>query len=115
MGLRSSINRNLTEIVELHEEILGELHRAVPDAEYSQMDLAPSVAGMTKHAYAYVPGHRRWSSLDAVPEHDKRVSSLLNVPGMLSDPQVAAEVAKIFGKKVPITVALLGRRADPIR
>ncbi|KAJ6445632.1 membrane-associating domain-containing protein [Purpureocillium lavendulum] len=29
MGLRASINQNLTEIIELHEEILGDLHRVM--------------------------------------------------------------------------------------
>ncbi|PHH87009.1 hypothetical protein CDD83_9425 [Cordyceps sp. RAO-2017] len=63
-GLRSSINKNLTEIVELHEEILGELHRAVPHSEYTQP---------------------QW---------------LQSVPGMLAEPQVVAEVSKVFAKKM---------------
>jgi hypothetical protein len=100
MGLRSSINQNLTEIVELHEELLGELHRVVPDAEYTQLDLSPSLPSTSKHIGPFVPGHRRWSSLDAVPEHDKRANWLQNVPGMIAEPHVAAEVAKVFGKKV---------------
>lgn len=113
-GLRSSINRNLSEIVELHEEILGELHRAVPHSEYTQMDnLATPLAGIPKQVHAYMPGHRRWSSLDAVPEHRKRVTWLQNVPGMLSDPQTAAEVSKVFGKKVWLNTGVLFQPLAP--
>ena len=95
-GLRSSINRNLTDIVELHEEILGELHRAVPHSEYTQVDILPQ---QVPPAPA-VRGHHRWRSLDAVPEDKDGVSWLRDVPGVLADPQTGAEVAKIFSKKV---------------
>lgn len=96
MRLRSSINRNLTEIVELHEEILGDLHRVIPHSEYTQLDISLPFAKPT------IPGngHRRWRSHDGVSESSNGVAWLHNVPGMVSDPQVAAEVAKIFGKKV---------------
>jgi len=36
LNLRASINRNLNEIVELHEELLGDVHRVVPHSEYTQ-------------------------------------------------------------------------------
>ncbi|KAK4168546.1 hypothetical protein QBC43DRAFT_102069 [Cladorrhinum sp. PSN259] len=95
-GLRASINQNLTDIVELHEEMLGELHRVVPHSEYTQLEipvqLPPSTPG--------IRGHQRWRSLDAVPEDKDGVSWLRDVPGMLSEPQTAAEVAKIFTKKM---------------
>lgn len=94
MGLRSSINGNLTEIVELHEDILGELHRAVPHSEYTQMEFSAS------HLKQPSQSHRRIRSLDAVPENRDGMSWLSAVPGMVADPQVAAEVAKIFRKKV---------------
>ncbi|KAF7537888.1 hypothetical protein G7Z17_g12762 [Cylindrodendrum hubeiense] len=96
MRLRSSINRNLTEIVELHEEILGDLHRVIPHSEYTQLDLSLSFAKPTNHGN----GHRRWWSHDGISEIQNGVAWLHNVPGMVSDPQVAAEVAKIFGKKM---------------
>lgn len=93
-GLRSSINRNLTEIVELHEEMLGELHRAVPYSEYTQPELQLDVDNSGSR------GHQRWRSLDAVPEDKDRVSWLREVTGVVADPQIAAEVAKIFSRKV---------------
>jgi hypothetical protein len=96
VGLRSSINQNLTEVVELHEEILGELHRAVPNSEYTQIDYSKSTASNISRS------HHRWTSLDSVPENDDRMSWLHQVPGMIADPQVAEEVARVFGKKVEL-------------
>lgn len=92
MGLRSSINRNLTDIVELHEELLGELHRAVPDSEYTQAS-APASKPTNR-------GHQRLRSLDSVPEDDKAISWLQDTPGMISEAQVAGDVAKVFSRKV---------------
>lgn len=95
-GLRSSINRNLTDIVELHEEMLGDLHRAVPDSEYTQPDISlqlPPPSLPTR-------GHQRWRSLNAVPEDKDGISWLRKVPGVLAEPQTAAEVAKVFSKKM---------------
>lgn len=92
-GLRSSINRNLADIVELHEELLGELHRAVPDSEYSQLDLPPR----SRH---HIHNHRRIRSLDVVPEDNESISWLDTVPGMVAEPNIAADVAKVFTKKM---------------
>jgi hypothetical protein len=94
-GLRSSINQNLTDIIELHEEILGELHRVVPNSEYTQPDhivMQPSPLPSQ--------GHHRWHSLDSVPEDKGGRSWLQSVPSVIAEPNVAAEVAQIFGKKV---------------
>lgn len=103
-GLRSSINHNLTEILQLHEEILGDLHRVVPHSEYSQPQIGGNgllPPGSSRPSSWGGPSqHRRWKSLDAVPEQAPGASWLQHVPGILSDPQTAAEVSKIFGKKV---------------
>lgn len=95
VAIRSSINQNLTDIVELHEEMLGELHRAVPHSEYSQLDV-PLQAPQANQA---ARGHQRWRSLDAVPEDKDGVAWLRDVPGLLAEPQTVAEVAKIFKNK----------------
>lgn len=92
-GLRSSINRNLTDIIELHEELLGELHRAVPYSEYTQLSLRP-------HSKPHVHGHNRIRSLDVVPENNASMSWLETVPGMVAEPSVVADVAQIFTKKM---------------
>jgi hypothetical protein len=93
LNLRVSINRNLNEIVELHEELLGDLHRVVPHSEYTQPI-------STELALRTPPNdHHRWRSLDAVPENTSG-AWLQKIPGMTAEPNVAAEVARVFGKKV---------------
>ncbi|RSL76586.1 hypothetical protein CEP51_009829 [Fusarium floridanum] len=87
--LRSSTNRNLHHILQLHDEILGDLHRVIPFSEYSQVDYPP----LSKS------GHGRSRGLKTLPECAANLKALQNVPGMLTDPQVAAEVAKVFSKK----------------
>jgi hypothetical protein len=93
-NIRTSINRNLVEIVELHEELLGDLHRVVPHSEYTQID-------KPEHSLpARTPGHQRWRSLDAVPEHVGGAAWLQKIPGMTAEPKVAADVVRVFGKRV---------------
>lgn len=94
-GLRSSINQNLTDIIELHEEILGELHRIVPDSEYTQPEFIP-----VNPSTLQSQGHHRWHSLDSVPEDRGGRSILHSVPGVIAEPKIAAEVAQIFAEKV---------------
>ncbi|KAG4294743.1 hypothetical protein FPRO06_01328 [Fusarium proliferatum] len=95
--LRSSINHNLDQILQLHEEILGELHRVVPDSEYSQADHLIVSSSKSNNPKT---GHRRWSSLDMVSGDQGSLQLLQKEPGVLSEPQVAADVAKIFSKRM---------------
>ncbi|KAI9705989.1 MAG: hypothetical protein M1836_005395 [Candelina mexicana] len=102
---RSSIRRNVTEILQLHEELLGELHRVIPYSEYTQVNTALPVPPESR-------GHVRWHSFDAVP---KRVGDLKqeskarysldlsdpvvrNMTAMTAEPKVAADVAAVFDK-----------------
>ena len=94
LNLRASINRNLNDIVELHEDLLGDLHRAVPHSEYTQASCAVPIQPPLAN------GHHRWRSLDAVPENNPGANWLQKIPGMTAEPKVAAEVARVFGKKV---------------
>ncbi|EYB23901.1 hypothetical protein FG05_01266 [Fusarium graminearum] len=94
--LRSSINHNLDRILQLHEEILGELHRIVPDSEYSQADHLTASFKVTSPK----TGHRWWGSLDVLPEDQVSLQRLEREPGIFSEPQVAAEVAKVFSKRM---------------
>lgn len=96
LSLRASISRTLNEIVELHEELLGELHLAVPHSEYTQINLPETPAPTAKHDR----GHTRWHSLDAVPENIGGNSWLQRIPGMTAEPKVAAAVARVFAKKM---------------
>ena len=93
-NLRSSINRNLVEIVQLHEELLGELHKVVPHSEYASVDIVESKQSMSTKC------HTRWRSLDAVPEKLEQTAWLQQIPGMTAEPQIAADVAKAFAKRV---------------
>lgn len=88
--LRSSTNRNLHHILQLHDEILGDLHRVVPYSEYSQFD----------HPAFNRSGHSQSQGQNTLPKCSVNLRALQNAPGMLTDPQVAAEVAKVFSKKV---------------
>ncbi|GAP83449.1 hypothetical protein SAMD00023353_0201890 [Rosellinia necatrix] len=94
-GLRSSINQNLTDIIELHEEILGELHSVVPHSEYTQPEyMAVKPGPPPSHEY------HRWHDLDSVPEDKGGQSWLQSVPSAIAEPSIAAEVAQIFGRKM---------------
>ncbi|KAF5581381.1 hypothetical protein FPCIR_10182 [Fusarium pseudocircinatum] len=95
--LRSSINHNLDQILQLHEEILGELHRVVPDSEYSQADHLMVSSSKSNNPKT---GHRRWSSLDMVSGDQGSLQLLEKEPGVFSEPQVAADAAKIFSKRM---------------
>ncbi|PBP19580.1 hypothetical protein BUE80_DR009600 [Diplocarpon rosae] len=89
LNLRASINRNLNDIFELHEDLLGELHRVVPHSEYTQS----SVNSRTSPSR---PAHHRWRSLDAVPEHARGTAWLQTIPGMTAEPKIAAEMNRFF-------------------
>lgn len=66
------------------------------------MELPPSTTKPSTEAL----GHRRWRSLDAVPEKDS-MSWLQNVPRMTAEPHVVAKVAKIFSRKVMFRLPFL--------
>lgn len=113
-NLRSSIKLNLTEIIVLHEELLGDLHKAVPHSEYSQATADDSALTQQPKPIR----HHRWRSLDAVPDAATGASWLQKIPGMTAEPKIAADVAKVFGKKVrqslaAIIVRLLSDIFDP--
>jgi len=93
--LRNSIHLNLNEIINLHEQLLGDLHRIVPHSEYTQADCIAE-----RNLAPKARGHNRWRSLDAVPEHTAGAGWLQKIPGMTTEPKIAADVAKAFGKKV---------------
>lgn len=77
--------------------MLGELHRVVPDSEYSQ---AGHLIVSSSKSNNPKTGHRRWSSLDMVSGDQGSLQLLEKEPGVLSEPQVAAEAAKIFSRRV---------------
>lgn len=88
LTLRGSIVRNISDIIRLHEEILGDLHLTVPHSEYPPSDIEAIIPRITV-------GHRRWHSIESLSE-DKRS----RIPEFSADPNVAGAVARIFGSKI---------------
>ncbi|RFU23773.1 hypothetical protein B7463_g12568, partial [Scytalidium lignicola] len=93
-GIRNSINQNLNDIVELHDEILGELHLVIPHSEYTQLDYKDP------NSIIQINGHKQWRSLDVVPGDTGETTWLHQTPGMTAEPNVAAKVAQVFVKRI---------------
>lgn len=89
--MRSSISSNLNELADLHEELLGDLHKVVPHSEYTHAENIPAQAAQ---------GHHMAQGLNAVPEHYDNVKYLQKGHGLTADANVAADVARVFGQKV---------------
>jgi hypothetical protein len=94
-NLRASINLNLSEIIEMHEGLLRDLHKIIPCSDYMNVNCIEENKPMPP-----THGHNRWRSLDAVPEHTSNGTWLQKIPGMTIEPQTAAEVARAFGQRV---------------
>ena len=73
--------------------MLGDLHRVIPHSEYTQLDLSMPI---TKAA---ILSARDPGPTHSVAEDKPGLELLSKIPGMVADPQVAAEVARVFGKK----------------
>ncbi|KAI9771123.1 MAG: hypothetical protein M1840_002474 [Geoglossum simile] len=102
---RSSIHRNVNEILQLHEELYCELQRAT----------SGSMGNRTQTEEASSPeprGHLRWHSLDILPEVGGELKNIRKARysaeycrpwsgrsvTQTADPRVAADVAKVFDK-----------------
>ena len=106
-GLRSSINRILADIIELHEGILGELHRAVPHSEYTQIEYDLCHRAATKRCPSLSTGLKRRKGAGGTSKPLMHLNHLRDIPGMIAEPQVAAEVARIFNKKVRYCIKII--------
>jgi hypothetical protein len=93
-SMRNSITQNLNDIVALHDELLGELHKAVPSSEYTHTE------ELLRKLPPVALNHRRWHSFDAVAENTGKFKNLTKLQGPTADASVAAEVANVFGRKV---------------
>ncbi|KAF2458254.1 hypothetical protein BDY21DRAFT_284534 [Lineolata rhizophorae] len=105
---RISIRRNVAEILELHEDLLGELHKVVPNAEPSHGD---SNKGPGTWARKHKSRHTRWHSADiparrSSQRKNRRVRHSLDYNQhsdwhcvyLTADTHTVAEVAKVFNK-----------------
>ncbi|OQO11938.1 hypothetical protein B0A48_03665 [Cryoendolithus antarcticus] len=61
---RASAQRTISGILQLHDELLGDLYRVVPSAEYDQ-----HIAKASALPEGVRPGHVRWHSVDIVPDY----------------------------------------------
>ncbi|KAG6065855.1 hypothetical protein E4U32_006869 [Claviceps aff. humidiphila group G2b] len=96
-GLRRSVNQNLCEILQLHEELLSEVGRAIfqsNDEEVSQSCSSAAHANPVLVKQQWVQGGQL-SCLDT-----ESAAHLDNPPGLCAGPQIVAEVSRVFEKKV---------------
>ncbi|KAF2139956.1 uncharacterized protein K452DRAFT_320046 [Aplosporella prunicola CBS 121167] len=102
---RLAIHRNVSQILQLHEDLLGELHRIVPNPEYVHDDSSFEVVSRPKHV--------RWQSVDIVPgrktgiavsrRQQRHSMDICQTPepapvGLTADTKTVADVAGIFDK-----------------
>ena len=104
---RSSIQQNISQILQLHEELLAELHQAVPQADFTRSAHQESYP-VTKAK------HIRFHSADIIPgrfaEHKaaRRLRHSLEIGrsperrprGLVTDTKTVGNIAKIFNKHV---------------
>jgi hypothetical protein len=104
---KSSIQQNISQILQLHEELLDELHQAVPQADFT-LSAQQETYPVTKAK------HIRFHSADIIPgrfaEHKvtRRLRHSLEIGrspdrrprGLVTDTKTAGDVAKIFNKHV---------------
>ena len=68
---RSAAQKNISEILRLHDELLGQLHRIVPFAEFDHRTAKSS------NEPTAIRSHTRWHSVDAVLTRSTPVRSKL--------------------------------------
>ncbi|EKG18351.1 hypothetical protein MPH_04352 [Macrophomina phaseolina MS6] len=101
---RTAIHRNVSQILQLHEDLLGELHSIVPNSEYTHDDVWNSPRPpKTKHS--------RWHSVDIVPGRvaalavnrrqqrhslDLGKSEEPTPVALTADTQTVADIARLF-------------------
>ncbi|OCL09815.1 hypothetical protein AOQ84DRAFT_375486 [Glonium stellatum] len=102
---QAAIQQNVTQILQLHEDLLGELHKTVPHAEYTQ------TAGQESYPITKAK-HIRFHSADIIPgrlleaktsrklRHSLEIGRPTNHRpiGLVADTRTAGNVAKIFNK-----------------
>lgn len=102
---RVSIQQNISQILQLHEDLLSELHRAVPQAEFTQ-SAQQEIYPVTKAK------HIRFRSTDIgrFPEHKitRQLRHSLEIGrspdrhprGLITNTKTVGEIARIFNKHV---------------
>ena len=104
---RSSIQQNISQILQLHEDLLADLHQAIPQADFTR--------SANLEAYPVTKAkHVRFHSADILPgrfaEHQvaRRLRHSLEIGrspdrrprGLVTDTKTVEKVAKIFNRHV---------------
>lgn len=106
--IRKSVNQTLTQVVQLHEDLLGELYKVIPHAEYTQDD-STSTCSVVQHRK-----HFRWHSADVtLPRNDlskseRKLRHSFEIgrvkeqksTALTADTKTAAGVARVFNQLV---------------
>jgi hypothetical protein len=104
---RKSIQRAVTQIVQLHEEFLAELHRVVPNSEQKE-------DGTPLHSNRKQYHHTRWRSAESVPTRpirfalERRLRHSIDAgrpvqlqrPNFMVNTNTVLNVARVFDKFV---------------
>lgn len=96
--MSSQTHRNVTEILNLHEEILHQIRRVVPDSEIRSDDEVSSFSKSPK-----LSSSNSLENLSANGDRHALEATLFGRPKrgvLLSDPREVTEVAKIFSRLV---------------
>ncbi|KAE9988827.1 hypothetical protein EG328_007431 [Venturia inaequalis] len=102
---RKNIQKSVTQIVQLHEELLAELHKMVPNSEATEDDIMPRPQRRKAK-------HFRWHSAESVPSRpnlramghrvrhsiDASRPAILQVGGVIVNTSIVLNVAKVFDR-----------------
>lgn len=108
-----SIQNNISQILQLHEDLLSELHAIVPQADFTQSAQESQPMARAKHI--------RFHSVDIIPgrlaEHKvaRRLRHSLEIGrspdrrsrGLAIETKTAEEIARIFNKHVGVFLLLI--------
>ncbi|KIE01818.1 RhoGEF domain-containing protein, partial [Metarhizium majus ARSEF 297] len=95
-GLRQSVNRNLSDILQLHEECLDELQRAVSHSGIKEFGHLEGVTGIPDQ-----PLHDRTQVFNRSGRANvHRGRSIMESSELCAEPQVIVEVSKIFERQM---------------
>ncbi|KAG5944183.1 hypothetical protein E4U53_006923 [Claviceps sorghi] len=95
-GLRRSVNQNLCEILQLHEEILSEVGRAISQSNDEELG-QPSSAQLAKTPLVQ---HKLSGDSQLVCNGIDQAAHIGEPTGSLAGPLVVAEVSRVFEKKM---------------
>ena len=111
---KSSIQQNIAQILQLHEDLLAELQQAVPQADFTksaQQETYPVTKAkhIRFHSADLVPGRLVEHRVTRRPRHSLEIgcSPDKRPRGLVTDTQTVGNIAKIFNRHVRLTLPSL--------